>query len=93
MTIKDVKEMYKDYVDIEVYTKIYTGNVNQFHTDNCEYTEDYTDDSEVILYSLMGKEEYANTLLANSCEDVNDYWGDWNDDDKVLCIMIKENWL
>lgn len=88
MTIKDVKEMYKDYVAIEVYE----GNADHFHTDNCKFTEDYTDDSEVVTKALMSKEDYANSLLANSTEDINDYWGDWNDDDKVLCIMIKENY-
>ena len=92
MTIKEVKEMYKgQYDEIEVYS---TGNVgrhypNHFHTDNCRFTEEYTDESEVGLYELMDEEDYDRSIMANCSEHAD--FGEWydNKDAKVLCIMIK----
>ena len=67
MTIKDVKEEYKNkYIELEVYEAVSNGKYypSNFHTDNCRSLgEDspygnYTEDMEVGLYELMDEEEY-----------------------------------
>ena len=92
MTIKEVKEMYKgQYDELEVYSTWNVGEhyPNHFHTDNCRYTEEYTDESEVGLYELMDEEDYNHSIMANA-SDYADFeeWYD-NKDARVLCIMIK----
>jgi hypothetical protein len=92
MTIKEVKEMYKgQYDEIEVYEPNSRGNhyPNHFHTDNCKYTEEYSDESEVGLYELMNEDDYEHSINANSC--VTTDFEEWYDDKeaKVLCIMLK----
>lgn len=93
MTIKEVKEIYKgQYENIEVYRPNGIGNhyPNHFHTDNCKFTEEYTDDSEVGLYELMDEEDYEHSINANSC--VTTDFMEWYDNKKakVLCIMLRE---
>lgn len=97
MTIKDVKEEYKNkYVELEVYEAMSGGKYypSNFHTDNCRSLgEDspygnYDDDMEVGLYELMDEEEYNNTIMAN-CDiyaDFEDWYGD--KDAKVLCLSL-----
>lgn len=98
MTIKDVKEEYKnEYAELEVYKAMSGGKYypSNFHMDNCRSLgEDsphgnYDDDMKVGLYELMDEEEYNNTIMAN-CDiyaDFEDWYG--NKNAKVLCIMIK----
>ena len=92
MTIKEVKDMYKgEYEDMEVYSPCNIGRYypNRFHTDNCKFTEDFTDDSEVWLYELMDEESYNHSIMANASDYANfeEWYG--NHDTKVLCIMTK----
>lgn len=84
MTIKELKQkFYRDYIDYEVFHK--TG-LKRFHTDSIKFEYDFDENEEAIDWELMGKEEYNNTILANSCLRFNDLY---EDDDKVLCILIK----
>lgn len=90
-TIKDVKEMFKgQYVDVEVYKPNSRGKYypDYFHTDNCKFTEDYSDESEVGLYELMNEREYESSINANSC--ITTDFEEWYDGEnaKVLCIML-----
>lgn len=92
MTIKEVKEMYKgQYYEIEVYEPNSRGNhyPNHFHTDNCKFTEEFTDESEVGLYELMDEEDYNHSIMANTSDyaDFEEWYG--NKEAKVLCIMLK----
>lgn len=95
MTIKEIKEMYKgQYDDVEVYEVSSPNSIgehypNRFHTDNCNFTEEFTDESEVGLYELMDEEQYNHSILANSelTVDFKDLYG--NKEVKVLCIMLK----
>lgn len=91
MTIKEVKELYKDeYADMEVYRPNCIRNYpNHFHTDNCSFTEEFTDESEVGLYELMDEEDYNNSIMSN-VSDYADFEG-WygNKNAKILCIMLK----
>lgn len=93
MTIKDVKELFKnEFEEIEVFKANSHGRYypNRFHTDNCSATEDYSDESEVGLYELMDEEDYNNSIMAN----INDYarFEEWygNKEAKVLCIMLAD---
>ena len=91
MTVKEVKEIYKgQYEEIEVYS---TSNVGKhypdhFHTDNCKFTEEFTDESKVGLYELMDEEDYNNSIMANASDyaDFESWYG--NKEAKVLCIML-----
>lgn len=90
-TIKELKKMFKDqYNDIEVYKSLSVGvhYPDHFFTDNCRYTEDWDDETIIKLYSLMDKEEYGGTLLANCCNSADDYFE--SEDDKILCCMISD---
>lgn len=92
MKIRDLKEMYKgEYCEVEVFKANESGEYypDHFHTDNCETTDDYDDDTEIGIYSLMDEEEYNNTILVNGC--VTADFGEWygNKDAKVLCLLIK----
>lgn len=92
MTIKNVKDMYKGkYEDIEIYRPCSIGEhyPNHFHTDNCSFTEEFTDESEVGLYELMDEEDYNNSIMSN-VSDYADFEG-WygNKNAKILCIMLK----
>ena len=83
--------MYEgQYNDIEVYEPNSKGEYypNHFHTDNCETAECYSDESEVGLYELMDEEDYAHSILANSCvsADFEGWYG--SKEAKVLCIML-----
>lgn len=94
-TIRDIKGYVEawgeKYVDIEVYKPMGIGEhyPNHFHTDNCKYTDDWDEDTEIGLFELMDKEDYEHTILANSSMEIDDYWADWNDEDKVLVCMKK----
>lgn len=93
MVIDEIKKMYKGkYGNIEVYKPNNIGRYypNHFHTDNCKFTEEYTDESEVGLYELMDEEDYNHSINANSCI-VTDF-GEWygSKEIKILCIMLKE---
>ena len=87
MTIADAKEINKGkYNTVEVYK-----NINQiskdFHTDNIEFTEEYTGNTEIIDYNLMDKEEYNNTVLANHDLYADDFMSE--SDFPVLCILVE----
>lgn len=93
MTIKEVKEKYAGkYEELEVYKAIGKGEhyPNHFHTDNCKFTEEYSDSSEVGLYELMDEEDYNNSINANSCATTD--FGEWygSNDAKVLCVMLAD---
>lgn len=93
--IKDVLKRYEGYgekwADVEVYKPNTTGKhyPNHFHTDNCSYTEDWTEDSYVKLVDLMDEEDYNNTVQAN-CDsaDFEEWFGDKNA--KILCMMLAD---
>jgi hypothetical protein len=92
MTVKDVKEKYVgQYATIEVY-RYNDLKINvEFHTDNLNYVEDYTDDMELEndwSYELMDDEQYNNSIDAN-CKHIpfSELYDE--DDPKVLCIIVK----
>lgn len=90
MTIKEVKEMYKDkYAEVEVYMPV-DKMPNHFSTDNCKDAYSYNDDTEAELYELMDEDTYNGTILANT--EVTADFADWfgNKDANILCIMIKK---
>ena len=91
MTIKEVKEMFRnEYCDVEVYVDKWNYRAG-FHTDRIESVDDYSDKSEVLEYELMDKEMYSATVLAN----VGLTWEDYglDDDDKILVIKVVKNTL
>lgn len=86
MTVKEVKDYYKnDYCDVEAYIDKWSHQAG-FHTDRIEAVDEYSDSSEVLEYELMDKEMYSNTVLAN----VGLTWEDYglDDNDKILVIKI-----
>lgn len=92
MTIKELKEMFDGkYEDIEVYSPNETGAhyPTCFHTDNCNFTENYNEESEIGLYELMDEEYYNNSVMINTCEDADfeELYG--NKEARVLCLMLK----
>lgn len=100
MTIKEVKEMYKEkfdngeVYDIEVYEPRGWGRhyPDHFHTDNCDFVDEseWNDDTFVELYELMNEEDYRYSIDANSCISTN--FEEWYDDKnaKVLVMMLAE---
>ena len=91
MTIKEIKEMYEgQYEEIEVYSALSVGKhyPDHFHTDNCKFTEEFTDESEVGLYELMDEKDYNHSIMANASDyaDFEGWYG--NKEAKVLCIML-----
>ena len=91
MTIKEIKEMYEgQYEEIEVYSALSVGKhyPDHFHTDNCKFTEEFTDESKVGLYELMDEEDYNHSIMANASDyaDFENWYG--NKEAKVLCIML-----
>ena len=91
MTVKEVKEMYEgQYKEIEVYSTWNVGKhyPDHFHTDNCKFTEEFTDESKVGLYELMDEEDYNHSIMANASDyvDFEDWFG--NKNAKILCIML-----
>lgn len=86
MTIKEYKEKYNgEYTDLEVYRDKFQHRVG-FHSDRVVSVEDYSDSDEVIECSLMDKDEYSSTILAN----VGTSWEDFgfDDTDKILVLKI-----
>lgn len=86
MTIREVKERFKDkYADIEVYIDSFQHKAG-FHTDRIQSIDDFTDSDEAIEYSLMDESEYSDSILANHSEsaDFDSWYGD--SDAKVLVI-------
>ena len=90
MTIKELKEKYKDYVDIEVYVP--TDGKEIFHTDYIKNVEEYPENLDVISWELMDKARYDASISANSSVSADEYWADWEDDDKVLCVLVPDTW-
>lgn len=89
MSIKEIKNMYAgQYTNIEVYEPMNRGRhyPNHFHTDNCNETENFTDESEVGIYSLMDIDEYNQTILANTSINTDSFG--WTQDEKILCMML-----
>ena len=89
MTVKEVKEMYKgQYEEIEVYSTWNVGKhyPDHFHTDNCKFTEEFTDESKVGLYELMDEEDYNNSILANCSVEFEEIY---EKNDKILVIVIE----
>lgn len=91
MTIAEIKEIYNGkYSDIEIYEANTKGQCfpNHFHTDNCNPTENYSDNDEIAFVELMNENDYNNSILANSeiSADFDDWYG--NKDAMVLCVML-----
>ena len=92
-TLKEIRtRLAGQYVDIEAYKPLGIGEhyPNHFHTDNCRWTEDYNDDTEMGLYDLMDEDEYNATICANSCKlaDFKEWYGERNV--KVLVCMLAD---
>lgn len=93
MTVKEVKAMFSgEYADCEVYEAKSHGAhyPNYFRASNCDYTDEYNDNSEVGLWELMNEEDYNYSLYAevNSEADFGEWLGDKNA--KILCIMLAD---
>lgn len=86
MKISEVKEMYHgQYTDYEVYVDKWQHQYG-FHTDRVDCIDDYSDSDEAIEYDLMDKEDYSNSILANTCTSWEDYG--YKDSDKILVIKV-----
>ena len=86
MTIKEVQKMYTgQYVDFEVYRN-FNSNRLGFHTDRIN-VDDYSESDEVTEYELMNREDYSQSVLANSPVSWEEYGLDARD--KILVVKIK----
>lgn len=87
---------------VEVYQ--YISRKHSIHTDNIEYVGNSTfDNTELMVIPfnadgdvkadvvLMDKEEYSNTVLANCGETWENLFPDFDEDDKVLVIVLSED--
>ena len=64
-TIGELKERFKgQFKSVEVYRM--KNSVFNFHTDNIDYVEDYSDDIECRSVELMDKWQYFRTVEANT---------------------------
>ena len=87
MTIKEIEERFKGlYVDMEVY-KNFASNSYGFHTDRIKSVDDYTENTEVIEYSLADEEEYNETVFANVSSTAN--FEEWFDDKNAKILLVK----
>lgn len=88
-TVKEILKKYytKDITDFEVYIDKYEPKLG-FRTDYIQGVEDYSDNDKVIDFEIMDKDEYSNSILANSRISWEDYGFD--DDDKILVIKIEQ---
>jgi hypothetical protein len=87
MTIKEVQEMFTgQYFDFEVYRN-FNSNRLGFHTDRINSVDDYSESDEVTEYELMNREDYSQSVLANSSVSWEEYGLD--DRDKILVVKIK----
>ena len=82
-TVKSVKEMYDGkYDEVEAYVG------DHFHTDFCERTDDFSDNSVVTKYELMDEDSYNSSILANCGVRFDDIH---YRKDKILCLLINGN--
>lgn len=87
MTIKEVKELYKnEYTAFEVYQ--FTSKRHSIHTDFIRELnpEEYNDESEVVTHQLMDEDCYNSTIFANCSNKFADIY---DKNDKVLVLVIK----
>ena len=94
-TKQEIIDCTKEAALIETY--VFTGNNHRIHTDNIKYVGSGTFDNEEIEnlpfvdgeadadIHIMSKEEYEESVLANSSESWPE---DLNDDDKIAVIII-----
>ena len=92
MTVKEAKEskLSKEANEIDVFRKNnygYTSSV-PFHTDFFTEVEEYDPEEEIDSMELMDKEDYSNSVLANSSISFGDMF---NDTDKILCILLSDH--
>ena len=91
MTVKEAKEskLAKEANEIEVFRKNNYGYTSSapFHTDFFTEVEEYDPEEEIDSMELMDKEDYSNSVLANSSISFGDMF---NDTDKILCILLKK---
>ena len=93
MTVKELKAKYENlYVGIEVYRPFGIGEhyPNHFHTDNCRFVDDYSEDEEVGLCELMSEKNYDRIFCGNCCVTADFYSWYGNRDAKILCLMLAE---
>jgi hypothetical protein len=83
--IRDIKNRFKGkYEDVEVYDI----NISlSWHTDYLNFTEDYSDDDDVLDYKLMSIDDYEHTILINTCLYAEDLG--YKEGDMILCIIRK----
>lgn len=98
-TIREIKNRCEGKYDyVEIYKSVSMGEhfPITFHTDNCfliscdeftDYENPYDEDKkyEYIISELMDKEDYENSILANTSIRFTEIY---DDTDKILCIMI-----
>ncbi|MBE6454762.1 MAG: hypothetical protein E7017_07800 [Alphaproteobacteria bacterium] len=90
MNVREAKELWANEVTtVEVYKA--NSRKLSFHPDYCVnideiMTWDELDPMEVVKCEIMDKEEYANSILINSCINVDDVF---DDGDKILCLLVK----
>lgn len=95
-TKAEIIERTKDAALIETY--VLTGLGRGIHTDNLKYIGTSTFDNQEIEnlpfdkegkveanIEMMGKDDYEQTVLANSCEEWPE---DLTDDDKIAVIIL-----
>lgn len=94
-TKQEIVNATKNATFIETYT--YTDQTRRIHTDTVRYIGDgsldkteiealpYDTNGEVdVDIELMDKEDYSNTILANSCE----RWEDACDEDDIIAVIV-----
>lgn len=92
-TKKEIIESTKKANEVEIY--IQTDDRHDFHSDcissslSLERIDDlpYDEDGKVpVCIEIMNKEDYSNTIIANSSVSWEDFG--WEDDDKIAIIMV-----
>lgn len=93
--LKDIKERYNfnDYADVEYYYPNGEDKYYRLHNDFITSVDmidyDYSDDNNLVLdVRELDEEEYNNTIMANSCNEISfeDWYG--NKGAKVLVIVL-----
>ena len=89
MKLKEILEENNDRYYVEVYVPKFGNNDShayRFHTDFVDCIEDYTGEEEVIREVLMDREDYNNSVLANTSERAEDYM---EENERILCVLVK----
>lgn len=88
MNINEIKNLEKNnYTNVEVYKETNKGYSRAWHGDFLKEIERYTGLEEVERWTVMDKDDYNNSILANSCMFFEDFY---EKNEKILVILLKK---